>query len=108
MEVRAHLVRVDWQVDGSNDSRTVEAVLEYISAKGACMQVEEQIPSGTVVAISVVSEDSTRLSGCVDYCIYRDYGYFVGIRFTNETVRSSPVLEPDHLANRMLSPPARR
>lgn len=111
MEVPAHLVRVDWQVDGGNggnlgnDSfRTVEAVLEDISAQGACMQVEEQIPPGTVIAISVVSENSTRVSGRVEYCIYRDYGYFVGIRFTNETVRSSPVLDPDQLANRILSP----
>jgi hypothetical protein len=35
----------------------------------------------------------------VSYCVYRDYGYFVGIRFSTETRWSSGVFEPQHLTN---------
>jgi hypothetical protein len=91
----ADLVRIDWQA-GVNP-RTAEAVLEDISALGACVQVEEPIPPGT--AISMLTTESARFTGWVTYCVYRDYGYFVGIRFSNETRWSSGVYEPQHLTN---------
>jgi hypothetical protein len=116
--LRADLVRVEWMAgegsgmpggnDGNDRFLTTEAVLEDISALGACVQLEEPIPPGTAISISGVSGETARLSGCVAYCIYRDYGYFVGIRFTNETVRSSPVFEPERLTNQTLTSPARR
>jgi hypothetical protein len=37
--------------------------------------------------------------GEVCYCTYRDYGYFVGIRFSDETVWSSDQVVPQHLVN---------
>jgi len=109
----ADLVRVEWTPARSSDangisdvnnppdanSRTVEAVLEDISALGACVQVEERIPLGTKVSISINSGETARLSGWVSYCVYRDYGYFVGLRFSNETRWSSGVFEPQHLTN---------
>jgi hypothetical protein len=108
----ADLVRVDW-LAGENsgehagvNSRTVEAVLEDISALGACVQVEERIPPGAAISISVrsppaeaESEKPARFSGHVSYCVYRDYGYFVGIRFSDENRWSSGVFEPQHLTN---------
>ena len=90
----ADLVRVDWMADES--SRTAEAVLEDISALGACIQVEERIPLGTSVLISV---SSARFSGAVSYCVYRDYGYFVGVRFSSETRWSTGIFEPQHLTS---------
>jgi hypothetical protein len=83
------LVQVDWPagVGARNDNfRTVEAVLEDISALGACLQVEDRIPPGTDISISVVSGETVRFSGWVAYCVYRDYGYFVGVRFSKETI----------------------
>jgi hypothetical protein len=86
----------------------VEAVLEDISTRGACVQVEERIPLGATILISaLISAGSTpngcrepaRFSGHVSYCAYRDYGYFVGVRFAEETKWSSVVFEPQHLTD---------
>jgi hypothetical protein len=97
----ADLVTVEWtagDADGAG-SRTVEAVLEDISALGACVQVEERIPLGTRVSISAIPGASARFAGLVSYCVYRDYGYFVGLIFSNETRWSSGDFEPRHLTN---------
>jgi len=80
---------VDWPA-GANDFRTVEAVLGDISTLGACVQVEERIPLDTAVSMSVAS---LRFSGHVSYCVFRDYGYFVGIKFSEDTNWSSLVVE---------------
>lgn len=115
----ADLVRVDWLVPGTHadfvpgddvpgdeNSGTVEAVLEDISAMGACVQVEQRIPSGAEISISVGTGDLSpdglgvaKFSGHVSYCVYRDYGYFVGIRFSGETRWSTGVFEPRHLTS---------
>jgi hypothetical protein len=109
----ADMVRVEWKADsgpgalpgaGGDILRTVEAVLEDISALGACVQVEEAIPPGISVSISFGAGNAersgnARLAGNVSYCAYRDYGYFVGIQFSNETRWSSRIFEPQHLTN---------
>jgi hypothetical protein len=74
--------------------RTMEAVLEDISPLGACVQVEEKVPLGTEVVLTAADK---RLYGVVSYCVYRDYGYFVGVHFADETHWSRRVFEPDHL-----------
>lgn len=74
--------------------KTTEAVLEDISPVGACVQVEEAVPLGTEVALTAADKS---LFGVVSYCVYRDYGFFVGIHFSDETHWSRRVFEPDHL-----------
>src|SRR5580700_6867620 len=93
----ADLVRVDWSAGGvescegkqgrsescEGEFRTAEAVLEDISALGACVQVEERIPLGTAILLSAYSGlvssapndtgETARFSGHVSYCAYRDY-----------------------------------
>src|SRR5262252_5574097 len=94
------LIRVDWQSSGETDRmRTVEAVLEDISTLGACVQVEDPIPPGAAISISATTGQPVRLPGHVSYCVYREIGYFVGIRFADETRWSSGVFEPQHLTN---------
>jgi hypothetical protein len=116
----ADLVKVDWHSAEVPDTcsgvgavgarvvkdnfRTVEAVLEDISALGACVQVEVPIPLGSAISISAGPrrggiKEPTRFSGVVSYCVYRDYGYFVGIRFSKETRWSSGIFEPRHLTS---------
>jgi hypothetical protein len=119
----ADLVRVDWLAgsgesgegepdmgeQGEGEFRTVEAVLEDICTLGACVQVEEGIPLGTAIRLSARSalvssapddtRETARFSGHVSYCAYRDYGYFVGIRFSDETHWSSRIFAPRHLTN---------
>ena len=94
---------------GEGEFGTAEAVLEDISTLGACVQVEERIPLGAVIRLSAHpslvnstadgAEEIARFSGHVSYCAYRDYGYFVGIEFSDETHWSSVIFEPLHLTN---------
>src|ERR1019366_6960107 len=96
----ADLVKVEWLIDDGNKTiRIAEAVLEDISALGACVQVEERIPAGAAILVSVGDEEVARFSGRVSYCVYRDYGYFVGIRFSDETHWSSGTFLPQHLTS---------
>lgn len=102
----ADLVRVEWLAGevGELTPRMAEAVLEDISALGACVQVDEFIPPGAAISISTIAGladavETTRFTGWVAYCAYRDYGYFVGIHFSDETKWSSGVFEPQHLTN---------
>lgn len=109
----ADLVKVDWTA-GESAFGTAEAVLEDISTLGACVQVEERIPLGAAISISANPgpadsapdgskldgyREPARFSGHVSYCAYRDYGYFVGVRFSDETKWSSGVFEPQHLTD---------
>jgi hypothetical protein len=94
------LIRVNWLSSGGHDRpRTAEAVLEDISALGVCVQVEEPIPPGTAISISLTNGETVLFPGHVSYCIYREYGYFIGIRFDGETRWSSGVFEPQHLTS---------
>ncbi len=86
----AQLVRVDWS------GGTLEAVLEDISALGGCVQVEEPIPLGSLVTLSI---SESRFRGHVCYCVYRDYGYFAGFRFSGDTVWSRDQVVPQHLTD---------
>jgi hypothetical protein len=91
----ADLVHVDWGF-GEADVKAVEAVLEDISALGACVQVEEPIPLGAAVSISAHGRIFT---GFVSYCVFRDYGYFVGVKLSDENRWTRGEFEPDHLTN---------
>jgi hypothetical protein len=91
----ADLVRVEWGF-GDAGARAVEAVLEDISPLGACVQVEEPIPLGAAVSIS--AHDSI-FNGFVSYCVFRDYGYFVGVKLSDQHRWSRGEFEPEHLTN---------
>ena len=96
----ADLVKVEWlTAEGKKIIRSAEAVLEDISALGACVQVEEHIPPGTPILVSVMGESVARFSGHVSYCVFRDYGYFAGVRFSDETQWSCRDFVPQHLTS---------
>ncbi len=38
-------------------------------------------------------------AGSVCYCVFRDYGYFVGMRFAEDTVWNKATAAPQHLTN---------
>ena len=113
----ADLVRVEWR-DDRDELRSAEAVLEDISALGACVQVEEAIPVGAAISMSAHCEHGhgekrcggdcpardgpgrqARFSGRVSHCEYRDFGYYVGIRLSDESHWSSRAFHPRHLMN---------
>ena len=91
----ADLVKVSWFV-AEGEARAVEAVLEDISHVGGSFQVEEEIPLGTEIQLTI-GDWTFDGEGC--YCTYRDYGHFVGIRFSDDTVWSSDQVAPQHLVN---------
>ena len=91
----ADMVRLDYLV-GEDELVSMEAVLEDISGPGGCVQVEEPVPLGSTVTLSI---GEACFSGQVCYCTYRDYGYFVGIQFGSSTQWSTDRVVPQHLTN---------
>ncbi len=91
----ADLVRVDW-LEGEDQFHTTEAVLEDISRMGACVQTENEIPLGATIMIRLAE---SQFAGHVCYCVYRDYGWFVGVRFSRNNTWSSRKAAPAHLTD---------
>lgn len=91
----ADLVRLDWLV-GEDNFRTEQALLEDISPLGGCVQLEEPVALGSIVMLTV---ETTPFYGHVCYCIFRDDSYFVGLRFSNDSIWSAGVVRPRHLTN---------
>jgi hypothetical protein len=107
----ADLVSVVWSdisgaqgSDGAEESNAAvatesfqsDAVLEDISALGACVQVESSIPVGSPITLVI---GKTSFSGRVCYSVFRDYGHFAGIRFSEETEWSAEMVVPQHLTS---------
>jgi hypothetical protein len=95
----ADLVKVEWFDKIDDDGHrlcTESAVLEDISEVGGCVQTENPIPLGAGIMLSIQEQ---YFLGHVCYCVYRDYGYFVGIRFSPDTVWNADKVVPDHLTN---------
>ena len=91
----ADMVHMDWLASESN-FRSSEAVLEDISALGGCVQLEEPIPVGSLIMLTL---GETPFYGHACYCMHRDEGYFVGLRFSNDSVWSPEVVRPRHLTS---------
>jgi hypothetical protein len=91
----ADLVRLDW-IEADDSLRSEPALLEDISALGGCVQLEEPVALGSVVMLTVAT---TPFYGHVCYCTLRDEGYFIGLRFSNDTVWSAGVIRPQHLTS---------
>lgn len=93
----AELVRVDWE-DSESEApmQFMDAVLEDISALGACVQVEQPIGIDSPITLTI---GKSSFPGRVSYSVFRDYGYFVGIRFSDETAWSADMVVPEHLTN---------
>ena len=91
----ADLVHVEW-LKGEDEFVSEEAVLEDISELGGCVQTENPVPLGSTILLSI---HDAKFIGQVCYCFYRDYGYFVGIQFSDETAWSVDKVTPEHLTN---------
>jgi hypothetical protein len=87
------LMRVDWR-DTSGRAGTETMNLEDISPLGACFQSENRLPEGTHVSISY---DGGVLTGIVEYCIFREIGFFLGIKFTEGCTWPADRFSPKHL-----------
>jgi len=99
----ADLVEVRWRT-GTGKEHKILALLEDISASGACLQLESPIPVGSDVhwSVRVPAHSKPRhakreFSGCVRYCEYREIGYFVGVEFDSSSKWSRSSYRPQHL-----------
>ena len=97
----ADLVDIRWK-DKTGRGHKVTALLEDISASGACVQLEMPIPNNTIVKII---HPKGQLQGSVKYCVYRDIGYFVGLQFEPDSKWSRKAFQPQHMLDmpRLLS-----
>ena len=89
----AELVDIRWK-DKTGRGHKVTAILEDISASGACVQIDGPIPANTVVKIL---HPKGQLQGTVRYCVYRDIGYFVGLQFEANSKWSRKDFQPQHM-----------
>jgi hypothetical protein len=88
----ADMVNVFWKEAGKR--RQVMALLEDISASGACLQFETPVPVGVTVEWQ---SPKAGFIGTVRYCAYREIGYFVGVEFHPATQWSKSAYRPQHL-----------
>lgn len=89
----ADLVDIEWQDVRGRVQHTV-ANLEDISALGACIQVESEIPLRTTVRMTVMKVEYV---GEIRYCVFREYGYFLGVQFEPGVKWNSLAFKPLHL-----------
>jgi hypothetical protein len=89
----ADMVEVCWKDDTGRKRRAV-GLLEDISPSGACLQLETAVPLGVEITWESPKREFT---GCVQYCVYREIGYFVGVEFDSKSKWSKKAYRPQHL-----------
>jgi len=89
----ADMVEVSWE-ERSGKLRSATALLEDISASGACIQLETPVPLGVEIRWTSPRQG---FKGWVRYCIYREIGYFVGVEFESDSRWSKSAFMPQHL-----------
>lgn len=91
----ADLIEICWQ-DGAGKPQKAQAVLEDISASGACLQLEVPVPLDVTIRWKSPKKE---FSGSVRYCVYREIGYFVGVQFDASSRWSQRMYRPQHMLN---------
>lgn len=100
----AELVELIWREDSGRQRRRV-ANLEDISLSGICLQMEAPILPGTPITMKYGDGE---LVGTLRYCVYRQFGYFLGIellegcRWSTEHFRPEHLLDPEELVSQAL------
>lgn len=89
----ADMLEVSWK-QGDGKAQRETALLEDISHSGACLQLEQPLPTGA--QIRWVSARKV-FTGRVVYCVYREFGYFAGVEFDAVSKWSSESYRPQHL-----------
>lgn len=99
-----------WWVDRFGRTQKGLANLEDISNSGACLQVDAPVPAETL--LHIVHPKAT-FEGRVRYCVYRETGYFLGIKFEagfrwdRQRFRPKHLFDPRTLLNRGAKPKPR-
>lgn len=99
----ADVVHVSWKTPKGR-AHKISALLEDISASGACLQTEVPV---TVSAQIWWRSPKKEFRGTVRYCEYQEIGYFVGVEFETGSKWSRKTFKPQHLLDleRLLTRP---
>jgi hypothetical protein len=89
----ADMLEVRW-IQNTGQTGHATALLEDISASGACLQTEHPIPVGAEICWASPLQWFT---GLVRHCSYREVGYFIGIEFLPGCKWSEEEFRPQHL-----------
>ncbi len=89
----ADLIDVWWK-DGSGEVQRGAANLEDISFSGACLQMDRPVPSQVILHLQ---HPRAALAGEVCYCVFRETGYFVGVKFAPGYKWNRRRFQPKHL-----------
>jgi hypothetical protein len=89
----AELVQMIWHDEMGRERRKI-ANLEDISLTGVCLQVEQPISAGTLLAVQYGDGE---LLGTIRYCRHQDCGYFLGVELTEGSRWSTQHYKPEHL-----------
>lgn len=89
----ADLVNIEW-LDGKGRPQQTVANLEDISGLGACIQVEEEIPLRTSIRMTVLDQEYV---GEIRYCVFREFGFFLGVQFEPGVKWNSRAFKPLHM-----------
>src|SRR5271157_4005253 len=90
----ADMVEVRWNDRTTGKTRHMTALLEDISASGACLQLETAVPVGAEMRWE---SPNHQFVGHVRYCTYREIGYFAGVEFEAGAKWSKQDYKPRHL-----------
>ena len=89
----ADMVDVWWR-DQTGRKRRVIGLLEDISPSGACLQLETAVPLGIEIRWQSPKQ---QFVGHVQYCAFREIGYFIGVEFESTSKWSKKTYKPQHL-----------
>ncbi len=89
----ADMVEVYWK-DEKGKRRRATGLLEDISPSGACLQLEVPVTVGAHIRWESPKKE---FLGKVQYCVYREIGYFVGVEFVSTSKWSKKAYRPRHL-----------
>jgi hypothetical protein len=87
----ADMLEISWK-DQRGKPKKLMGLLEDISARGACLQMECPMPVGAEVSFETPEQQYT---GHVRYCVYREVGFFAGVEFEGSKW-SKGAFEPQH------------
>jgi hypothetical protein len=89
----ADMVEVCWK-DQAGKAQKATGLLEDISARGACLQLETSVPLEAEIHWKSPQQE---FAGRVRYCVYREIGYFLGVEFDAASRWSKETYQPQHL-----------
>lgn len=92
-ELCADLVRVQWNPEPGSP-RSEWAILEDISASGACLEIEEPIPPNSIVSLQFATD---QCQARVKYCKPDKTKYLLGVQFEEGYRWSRRKFKPEHL-----------